>query len=106
MTGGGLSLPISDKVVHLGLYTVLGVALAYVRFRGVRTIPHLVMITIGALYGVSDEWHQSFVPGRSPSAADWGADVAGVVIGYGLLMLLVNRLARRTGRAEPKESTT
>ena len=106
MGNSDFSLPISDKVVHLGLYAVLGVTLAYVRFHGVRTIPHLVMITIGALYGVSDEWHQSFVPGRSPSAADWGADVAGVVLGYGLLMLLATGLARRAGKAETKEPTT
>ena len=43
---------------------------------------------MGALYGGSDEWHQSFVPGRSPTLGDWVADVAGVVLGYGLVLLL------------------
>ena len=31
------------------------------------------------LYAASDEWHQSFVPGRSPDVIDWVADVAGAV---------------------------
>ncbi len=98
-------LPISDKVAHLGLYTVLGAALAYARFCGVRVIPHVIMILIGAFYGASDEWHQRFVPGRSPSLGDWVADVAGVVLGYGLVMLLANRFGRRDG-AETRETTT
>jgi VanZ family protein len=34
------------------------------------------------LYGASDEWHQSFVPGRYPAVSDWLADAAGIVIGY------------------------
>jgi len=32
---------------------------------------------IAAVYGLLDEYHQSFVPGREPSVADWIADVAG-----------------------------
>jgi len=35
-------------------------------------------------YGVLDEWHQSFVPGRHASLADVLLDSAGVVIGIGV----------------------
>ena len=89
----------------MGLYTVLGVALAYARLRGTRAIPHVMMIVIGASYGASDEWHQHFVPGRSPSRGDWAADVTGVVLGYGLAMLLANVFGRRN-EAEMKETIT
>ena len=77
----------------------------YARFRGARAIPHVMMVVIGAFYGASDEWHQRFVPGRSPSLGDWAADVAGVVLGYGLVMLLANGFARRD-EAEAKKTTT
>jgi hypothetical protein len=36
---------------------------------------------IGVLYGISDEWHQSFVPGREAAFHDLVADTAGVFAG-------------------------
>ncbi len=38
-------------------------------------------LLISALYGVSDELHQSLVPGRSPRVFDWLVDVAGAAAG-------------------------
>jgi VanZ family protein len=32
---------------------------------------------VTSAFGASDEWHQSFVPGRSAEVADWVADTAG-----------------------------
>jgi VanZ family protein len=32
---------------------------------------------IAVLYGLSDEFHQSFVPGRDPSLSDWALDALG-----------------------------
>ena len=32
------------------------------------------------LYGLSDEWHQSFVPGRHADIYDWLADVGGAFL--------------------------
>ena len=69
--------------MHLVVYGILGALLA----RGRRLqghIPHAVLILAGALYGASDEWHQSFVPGRQVSALDWVADLCGVAAGYWL----------------------
>jgi VanZ family protein len=34
-------------------------------------------LAIAALYGISDEFHQSFVPHRDPSLFDWRNDVMG-----------------------------
>ncbi len=36
---------------------------------------------IAALYGVTDEWHQSFVPGRMADIRDVVADAAGAALG-------------------------
>jgi VanZ family protein len=39
---------------------------------------------IASAYGVFDEWHQSFVPGRYASLTDVTLDVAGAVLGIWL----------------------
>lgn len=37
------------------------------------------------LYAASDEYHQSFVPGRTSKIRDVGFDLAGIIIAYGLI---------------------
>jgi VanZ family protein len=68
-----------DKLAHFAVYAVLGVLLSHA---GLRTaVPSGWLIALGVLYGASDEWHQFFVPGRTPEFADWVADACGVVAG-------------------------
>jgi VanZ family protein len=38
-------------------------------------------VLLAAAYGLTDEWHQSFVPGRSPDAKDIGVDAIGALLG-------------------------
>jgi VanZ family protein len=45
----------------------------------------LVSIAFCSLYGASDEWHQSFVVGRSSDILDWLADTSGASAGIFLL---------------------
>ncbi len=77
---GPEALPYGDKLAHFIAYAVLGVLLGFGRERS--HAPHLLLLALGALYGVTDEWHQSFVPGRVPDWADWLADAAGLLTGY------------------------
>lgn len=42
-------------------------------------------IAFCSLYGVSDEWHQSFVAGRDSSHEDWVADTIGAIVGVYLV---------------------
>jgi VanZ family protein len=39
-----------------------------------------LVIAIVSLYGISDEFHQSFVSGRSVDSTDWIADTVGAVL--------------------------
>ncbi|MEX2540428.1 MAG: VanZ family protein [Trueperaceae bacterium] len=81
-----------DKVAHLFLFAVLA-ALLYLA--GLRA----PLAVLGAgLYGLSDEFHQMHVPGRSPELQDWMADVVGAVVG----VWLVHRL-RRLATSTPPE---
>ncbi len=54
--------------------------LAWRSFKSVFNRPiilALFSIIFCSLYGISDEWHQSFVEGRSPDIVDWLADSSG-----------------------------
>ena len=61
-------------------------------------------LLLTVLYAASDEWHQSFVPGRHPSLLDVGIDAAGALLalwpGIGLLTRIQSR-NRRPLRARP-----
>jgi VanZ family protein len=68
-----------DKVAHFGAYAVLGVLLAHGQRES--AIAPSWALALGLAYAATDEWHQSFVPGRSADPADWVADALGVAAG-------------------------
>jgi VanZ family protein len=89
---------ITDKMAHFAVFAVLGLALAYGRYRSPRRPPHGLLVAAGLLYGVLDEVHQTFVPNRHPDVADFIADAAGVLVGYGVVVLaaaVVGAVSRR-----------
>lgn len=49
--------------------------------RGVLTPRFVLVCIMSILYAASDEWHQSFVPGRQASFADGTIDTIGIVLG-------------------------
>jgi len=69
-----------DKLYHAVTYFILGILVWRSAGHWVKPpiILALLSVILGSLYGVSDEWHQSFVPGRSATVADWLADTVGV----------------------------
>jgi len=73
-----------DKLVHMIVYSVLACSMIWAfNFPGADCSPvKLAVLTIifCTLYGVSDELHQKFVPGRYPSPYDVVADGLGAVI--------------------------
>ena len=85
-----------DKILHFFEYYVLG----YLVYRTLivtnhkilyRYMPFLVAM-IGILYGISDEWHQAYVPGRDSSAADVLFDGLGVILAVLTFKLVRNRI--------------
>jgi VanZ family protein len=68
-----------DKIHHAGAYFAMSL-LAWRFFRHFsqhRFIPLLAAIGFCSFYGATDEWHQSFVLGRSSDVWDWLADTVG-----------------------------
>jgi len=73
-----------DKLLHCLAYAVLGLAFLFAlppqwrRQRPVQAGCATVLFCL--LYGVLDEWHQSFIPGRFSGVDDVAADAAGGVV--------------------------
>ena len=65
-----------DKIYHAGAYFIMAV-LAWRTFRHTFSKPWIFALLFCSLYGLSDEWHQSFVAGRYSDISDWLADTAG-----------------------------
>ncbi len=82
--GGQLpSLPENfDKVVHTGVYVPLAF-LFYLSLRktGIRKYIFVTAFLFASLYGITDEIHQIFVPGRDAAIGDALADFTGALIG-------------------------
>jgi len=71
-----------DKFLHYAAYFVMGVLAVRALRHFVRSRERITLIAalFCSLYGLSDEWHQSFVPGRDASFSDWLADSIGAVM--------------------------
>jgi VanZ family protein len=87
----------ADKLVHIALYGVLAGLCARGLLRGSAFAPATVLAIaslLSALYGLTDEAHQHFVPGRNPDWRDVVADATGSVLGA-LVIVAVRRWRRR-----------
>ena len=97
-----MPVPFADKLEHGFVYGILGLlcfrALRSSRLSVARMI--LVGTAIALGYGISDEVHQLFVPGRSADPRDVAADVTGGCIGALLGGWRARERARR--RQQPK----
>ncbi len=84
-------LPWRQELVHGVLYFVLAVLIARL---AARTFPHrgaadtvklaALAVLLAALYGVTDEIHQRYVPGRNPSWVGIIADTLGAIVAASL----------------------
>lgn len=84
------------KLAHFVVFAVLGL-LTFAAFSmdlpPRRAFP--AALGLGAVCGVLDEVHQSFVPGRSCELRDMGIDFAGVFLGAAFLLLILYWIQRK-----------
>jgi VanZ family protein len=67
-----------DKYAHFSVYGLLATLLCRLGKISWRSALWAVLAT--SIFGVTDEWHQSFVPGRSCEIGDWVADTSGAAL--------------------------
>lgn len=71
-----------DKIVHIGIYIPLSFLLyTSLKRSGIRRYVFILSVLLTGIYGITDELHQSYVPGRHSSHWDFIADFTGAFIG-------------------------
>lgn len=100
-----------DKAIHMILYAGFGFLLFYTINNSsnpaFRNHALLLAILIGFIYGASDEFHQSFVPGRTASTGDLIADVLGVATAQTIIFIkdkICNRYKNSSKRPIKKDN--
>jgi VanZ family protein len=92
----------SDKIKHFGAYMVLTVLLTLTlmvqdKNTFLKKYAFPASVIIAALYGILDEVHQMFIPGRSCEFMDWVADLGGAITGS-LMVYIYFRVYQRFSR--------
>jgi len=92
-----------DKVCHAIAYGTLAASILYAlpSTNGKKSFSLLGpgVIFICFLYGLTDEFHQSFIPGRSPSWLDIAADTTGAALVVFIRNRWRHRASGRRGKA-------
>lgn len=86
------------KFAHFFEYAVLGFLIGCALFLSRRRFSPITAVICSALYSISDEIHQYFVPGRACRIFDVGVDTLGALTGtliLALIILIINSIAMR-----------
>ena len=91
-----------DKLLHFAAYTVLAAAIG-LWFSKESWLKHplrnfLICAAIASGYGVLDEIHQYFVPGRSSEIWDWVADILGAAAGSAAVLFVIRKIGAADGK--------
>jgi VanZ family protein len=76
-----------DKVEHFGAYAIFGAAIIYGNIRTDKRYLLLGAVLFVSVFGLLDEVHQHWIPGRSTDPYDWIADTLGALAGASILLL-------------------
>lgn len=84
--------PIIRKLAHFSIYTLVGILImSFVStYRVLLWKKWLISILVGLVYAISDEYHQSFIPGRSAQITDVLIDTSGVIFGIMIVLIVIS----------------
>ena len=88
---------ISDKIEHFVSYFILAFYLNFTlhfqhKFKKLAESSSLYTILIVAIYGMVDELHQLFIPGRFCDILDWTADILGGLAGLMIVYIIIRSI--------------
>jgi VanZ family protein len=72
---------VTRKIGHMVVFGILGFLATWTAAAFQLPRPTIVGVVVGVAYAASDEFHQSFVAGRSPTVTDVLIDSVGVLLG-------------------------
>ena len=86
------SQPIIRKGAHFSIYMLVGIfIMSFIStYKLHLKYKFLISILVGLVYAISDEIHQGFTPGRTPSPIDVGIDTCGVMFGIVLVLIAIS----------------
>jgi len=89
------------KLGHLTEYAILATLLwrALVSVHWKSSMLLTISLVGCAIFAASDEFHQSFVPSRTPSVHDVMIDICGAIIGLAICIALASRKVLKENRA-------
>lgn len=94
------------KCAHFFAYLVLGLVVLFAMRKmgksGTKGI--LLALVVCVIYAISDEWHQGFIPGRTPKLMDIFIDSSGSLLGTILYSQLLEKKWERF-RAETESDS-
>jgi len=93
----------ANVIAHFTEYFVFAIllALALNSPRRKLWLAGLLAVLIASAYGVSDEFHQLFVPGRHCDPMDWLVDTSGALLGAALTIWMI--AARTVKRSRDRD---
>jgi VanZ family protein len=83
---------INDKLLHISVFFVLGL-LVYLALEPRAKTPFLnwkrcaIAVLVVVVYGMTDEFHQAFVPGRTVDILDVTADTIGGLLAAAVVII-------------------
>lgn len=85
------SQPIIRKLAHFSIYTLVGILIMTFMstYKLLLFKKFSISTIVGLCYAISDEYHQSFVPGRSAEIRDVVIDTSGVVFGIIIVLTII-----------------
>ena len=89
-------MTVGDKIKHFSAYLILGgyLSLAFsLQERVPKLQKHFILggILVASVYGLLDEFHQTFIPGRFFEWYDWVADILGAITGSSIIGYILNK---------------
>jgi len=95
-----------DKLEHIaaygGLSILLNLAIIFQdRYGNIKIKHNLFAFIAAACYGILDEIHQIFIPGRSCELLDFAADLIGIIIGLIFINLIMKIENYRLEKIQP-----
>ena len=105
------SFGVSDKFKHFGAYFGLAVLLSFtLHYQGRNLLLKKYFLIsawiIASFYGMLDELHQRFIPGRSAEFLDWFDDALGAVAGCIFVYYVMKLLKYYPGTLSKADQTT
>ena len=97
----GPDFPLKSYVYHFGIFFLFSFFLSISIVQGKYKNLILIVILVGIFYGMSDEFHQLFVPNRSCTFNDFVTDSVGVLSAGVFYLSLINNRIKKKSKPHP-----